>query len=148
MSNKEYLDIYISQQCHQGISNNYNINEDDSYIILLYDLINIQNSYFIILDKKNLICIDSSSDFTFCSEDPIIFSRKISINNNYLNIDISNILYAKEFNIDLFNFKTGFFQNICINFSSYEGIDVPLEIRKNDYFQNIMICDINKGAYY
>ena len=65
LSIKDYLDIYISQQCHKGISNNYNINEDESYIILLYDLINIQKSYFLILDIENSICIDSSFDFTF-----------------------------------------------------------------------------------
>ena len=148
LSIKDYLDIYISQQCHKGISNNYNINEDESYIILLYDLINIQKSYFLILDIENSICIDSSFDFTFCSADPIIFSNRMDIKNNFLNVDIRNILYAKEFNIDLFNFQTDFFKNICFNFSSYEGIDVPLEIRKNDYFQKITLCDINKGAYY
>ena len=67
LSNKDYLDIYISQQCHKGISNNYKIDENTSIIILVYDLINIQKSYFLILDIENSICIDSSFNFTFCS---------------------------------------------------------------------------------
>ena len=66
------------------------------------------------------------------------------------NIDLSTAEELSEKGIDVFNSSDPFFNDICYPYS-IDGIDVPLEERRNEYYQNMTLCEGNceyKGINY
>ena len=44
-------------------------------------------------------------------------------------------------NINLFDTKDPFFNDICFHFDSINGKDVPLNVRIKEFYPNINLCD-------
>ena len=166
--------IYISTKCINLLENKLKIGSEIG-IVMVVSNSNVKNingipeRYFVIKfngSGKNRHLISLEYDFSVCHEDPILLNMDININditalrkkkkenaddpdiyeNTKINID--RVLYAKKLNIDLFDYHSQFFEDICFKFKSENNTDVTLETRLSDYYQNITFCNNKENAHY
>jgi hypothetical protein len=172
--NKEKSKLYISKNCINLLEKSLKAGSSVGIVIIVSNS-NIKNkngipqAYFVIRftgSGNNKYLSSSNYDFSLCHEDPILLSMDININevkalkkkekeNVYdrdiyetTDINMDRVLYAKKFNIDLFDPYSQFLEDICFKFKSEKNTDVTLETRLNDYYQNVTFCDIKKNAHY
>ena len=53
----------------------------------------------------------------------------------------TKIKQLNEYGYDLFNINDDFYQDICSSFTSDNGTDILLSDRKNDFFENVPLCE-------
>ena len=172
--NMEKSKLYISKNCINLLEKSLKAGSSVGIVIIVSNS-NIRNkngipqAYFVIRftgSGNNKYLSSSNYDFSLCHEDPILLSMDININevkalkkkekeNVYdrdiyetTDINMDRVLYAKKFNIDLFDPYSQFLEDICFKFKSEKNTDVTLETRLNDYYQNVTFCDIKKNAHY
>ena len=157
--------IYIPNSCLEKMETNDNIklNRNKGIVVLVYNSQernqnNIADKYFIIRhnsEGSNKKLINSKTfDLSFCHKDPILFEDEESIDDLRYSetdtepIDINTILYGRKFGIDLFDPYSDFLNDICFKFTSEKGTDVPMDSRREDYYQNITFCDDYENSHY
>ena len=111
---------------------------EDSFYIIEIDFYNKtispQTKYKIYLRSGEEILInDLYPDMEIIIEKEIIFEKKLK-NNTIL------AYYLIDQGINLFNINDPFFTDICYSFQDEHGNDVIPKNRKEDYFQNILLC--------
>jgi hypothetical protein len=95
-----------------------------------------QVGYQVYDDKKNIL------NLSLCNDTNIQVYYSIKSNSS---LNISFISSFKDNNIDIFNIKDEFFNDICTSYSDSEN-DVVLKDRINDIYQNYSLCD--EGCTY
>ena len=149
---QECLDSYIEQQninitkidlktCYEKLKQYYS-----NITIILIDIYrsrrppyNYYNFYNASGDLLNI---------TVCSN--IIVEKKIDL----LSLDMKNIeekKYLLSQKINIFNYSSPFFQDLCYNFDSPNGKDITLNQRAISFYENITLCDTgckNNGIDY
>ena len=166
--------IYISKSCINSIGKKLNISNSVGMIIIVSNSNNknvngIPERFFVIRysgSGENKYINSTNFDFSLCSKDPIVLNTSININeikvfkkkeeNNpnsrdifeLKDLDIKKVLYAKKYNIDLFDLHSNFFEDICFKFKSEKNTDVTLETRLTEYYQNITLCNLKLNAQY
>ena len=63
------------------------------------------------------------------------------IDLSYKGLDIDKIKATKKENYDIFNPKDDFFNNICSKYTDENGADVPIKIRRQEYYQEFPLCE-------
>ena len=166
--------IYISKSCINSIGKKLNIGSSEGMIMIVSNSNNknangIPERFFVIRysgSGENKYINSTNFDFSLCHKDPILLNTSVNINEiqvfkkkekdnpNSIDIfeltelDIKKVLYAKKYNIDLFDLHSNFFEDICFKFTSEKNTDVTLETRLLDYYQNITLCDLKLNAQY
>ena len=166
--------IYISKSCINSIGKKLNIGSSVGMIMIVSNYNNknengIPERFFVIRysgSGENKYINSTTFDFSICNKDPIVLNTSININEikvfkkkekenpksidiyELTELDIKKVLYAKKYNIDLFNLHSNFFEDICFKFKSEKNTDVTLETRLLDYYQNITLCDLKLNAQY
>ena len=130
-----YADLSICEQILRKVNN---ISEDRILTILQIEIdkLNSQSltnqvEYAIYDDEKNKL------DLSCCKNTPIIVTYEIK-EASVLNQ--SMIEYFSDMNIDIFNIKDSFFNDICYSFST-DYSDIILKDRILDIYQNYSLCD-------
>ena len=166
--------IYISKSCINSIGKKLNVGSSVGMIMIVTNSNNtnvngIPERFFVIRysgSGENKYINSTNFDFSICNKDPIVLNTSINISKikvfkkkekenpkerdiyELKELDIKKVLYAKKYNIDLFDLHSGFFENICFKFKSEKNTDVTLEARLLDYYQNITLCDLKLNAQY
>ena len=166
--------IYISKKCLESMEENLQVDISTGLVIIVSNN-NITNSngiperYFVIRfsgSGENKYLNSGIYDFSICSENPILLNMTINIDEikafkkkekenandrdvyEKTDINIQRVLYAKKYNVDLFDLHSDFLENICFKFKSEKDTDVTLETRLLDYYQNVTLCNIKHNAHY
>ena len=71
--------------------------------------------------------------------------RNVTI-NTYINFypskeALDKIIKLNESGFDLYNINDSFYQDLCTPFTSDDGTDILLSDRKNDFYENISLCE-------
>ena len=97
--------------------------DDNTAVILNYEVYNpIDNQ------KLNLSLCSDMKIYTYSSYYPSEES-------------LSKIKQLSEFGYDLYDINNEFYQDICSSFTSENGTDILLSDRKNDFYENISLCE-------
>ncbi len=124
--------------CYDEIKKNNNINSD--LIILIYEKY-FNDSLLIFYDFYNPNSLEKIDISKECQNADIIIEKNINelLKRNNENIDKS-IELAKQ-NINIFDKSNEFFYDICFNYESPNGKDIPLKDRLKEFYPNITLCD-------
>ena len=82
------------------------------------------------LDSENL-----------CKDAEIIIKENVLYMLNKTEVDVNSILHLTQQDINIFNLSNEFYTDMCYDFVSQDGKDVPLKDRIKTYFPNISLCD-------
>ena len=82
------------------------------------------------LDSENL-----------CKDAEIIIKENVLYILNKTEIDVDSILHLTQQDINIFNLSDEFYTDMCYDFVSPSGKDVPLKDRIKTFFPNISLCD-------
>ena len=134
--------VYLLESCYNRMKANYST---DIYYLFIIDefpndiyKINYMNKFtYIIFNLKG-----KKIDITklFCERNT--FYSLNYINYNKTTIDLDKVLYWKtEKNVDLLNIKDEFFWDVCIEYEDEDGLEMPMNIRKQKFYQNYEFCN-------
>ena len=76
-----------------------------------------------------------------CKDEEIEITESVLNQLNNSDIDLDSILYLANQDINIFNLSDAFYTDICYNFKSPNGKDVPLGDRIKSFYPNITLCD-------
>jgi len=134
--------VYLLESCYNRMKANYS---SDIYYLFIIDEFPNENYTIYYMNKFKYIIFNSEGikiDITklFCEKNT--FFSLIFINYNKTTIDLDKILYwKKEKNIDLLNIKDEFFWDVCIEYKDEDGLEMPMNIRKQKFYQNYEFCN-------
>ena len=117
--------------CESKLKNEYNISSNDSLYILMLDIPQegmkipkVEYNVYYLNDESNLIQLD----LTVCQNTKIEILIPVSI----------------EENIDIYNPKSGYYNDICYTFTTNSGTDICLNDRRQEFINNnLSLCEEN-----
>ena len=127
--------------CYTKISNNLNPPSNDSLIVALIEKTNEQKQSSIFYSFYHPITGEKIDASNICKDDGVMITESVLIQLNNSNVDMDSTLFLAQQNINIFNISDEFYTNICFNFESPNGKDVPLKDRILTYYPNITLCD-------
>ena len=135
--NLSYIDL---GECENILRDKYNLKTDEIISIMAIEIdplnekvLRNQIEYNVYDEKKNKL------DLSFCQDKYISVNYKI-INSS--NINKTMIEYFSNLDVDIFDIKDAFFNDICLPFS-FSDTDLILRDRINDIYQNYSLCEEN-----
>ena len=127
--------------CYTKISNNLNPPSNDSLVVALIEKINEQKQSSIFYSFYHPITGEKIDASNICKDNGVMITESVLIQLNNSNVDMDSTLFLAQQNINIFNISDEFYTNICFNFESPNGKDVPLKDRILTYYPNITLCD-------
>ena len=127
--------------CYTKISNNLNPPSNDSLIVALIEKTNEQKQSSIFYSFYHPITGEKIDASNICKDNGVMITESVLIQLNNSNVDMDSTLFLAQQNINIFNISDEFYTNICFNFESPNGKDVPLKDRILTYYPNITLCD-------
>ena len=127
--------------CYSKILENLNPPTSDNIVVALIEKENE--------DKKSIISYSFYHPETgikieaenICKDEEIIIKENVLSMLNKIDCDLDSILQLTQQNINIFNLSDDFYTDICYDFVSPNGKDVPLKDRIKAYYPNITLCD-------
>ena len=123
-------------ECEKKIREKYLMNENDDLIILKMEIIREDNpvnqiEYGIYNNKFEKI------NLNICSDTHVKTIHKL----NFAKINYKSMESLAEKGYDIFNPNDKFYTSVCTKYTSINGTDVINRDRRNDYYQNISLCE-------
>ena len=128
------------RECENKIKDNNNLKEDDPLFFFIIELIrNDTPSREVEYEIYNPYNLSVPVDLSVCKDTPIFINAPIQLEENKL------IIYqnAKNQGYDIYNPNDTFYNDVCTPFDNENILDVILNDRKNDYYENISFCESN-----
>ena len=132
-----YVDLL---SCEDSLRTSYKISKNEILTIFQIEIYNnnsnslINQVEYVIFDDKKVLL-----DLSLCSSDTIKIYYSIS---NSSSLNISSISHFGDIDVDIFNIKDKFFNDICYPYSEGDS-DLILEDRIKDIYQNYSLCENN-----
>ena len=128
--------------CTEVLKNHYNIPKEENLIILNIESqknkSNDDNNFN--LGKNVQIEIYDYSgrqlNLSVCKNDIKIIMNLEGITE----LDIDTSMKYSEQGIDVFNINDSFFNDICYKYDNNDGMDIIIDDRRNDIYQNVTFC--------
>ena len=142
--------IISSQNMNDNNNNNLSIIDFGDCENILKEENNID--YLIILKIDIKVNINSPNILNYEIYNPksleklnLSLCRNVTI-NTYINFypskeALDKIIKLNESGFDLYNINDSFYQDLCTPFTSDDGTDILLSDRKNDFYENISLCE-------
>ena len=140
--NKKYSNLSSIElrECENKIKKNNNLPDDAPLFIFIVELIrNDTPSREVEYEIYNPYNLTINLDLSICKDTPIIIKSPILLNENKLKIYQN----AKNQGYDIYNPNDTFYNDVCTPYDNENNIDVILNDRKNDYYENISLCESN-----
>ena len=126
--------------CYAKVQQTLDPPSNDNIIIAL-----IERAY----DKKSLISYffyhpvtgQKLEPETICKDEQITIKESVLSQLNNSGVDLNSAFFLVQQDINIFNLSDEFYTDICYNFVSPNGKDVPLNDRIKAFFPNITLCD-------
>ena len=126
--------------CYIKVQQNLDPPSNDNIIIALIERANDKKSstsYFFYhpetgqkLDAENI-----------CKDEQITIKESVLSQLDNSNVDLSSVLFLTQQEINIFNLSDEFYTDICYNYVSPNGKDVPLNDRIKAFYPNISLCE-------
>ena len=137
--NPSQLPLVDFGDCYNTIKKENNIDEDEELIVTKVVIKQNNTSVYSFFDPKTLKKLDSSP----CQDQKISVQEEIT--NKIIDaLDDSQeqlILNLLSQGINVFNISDEFYTDLCYQFKSLNGKDVPLKVRLEAFFPNITLCE-------
>ena len=144
-TNEEYtyksnLSVIDLDECEKILRKQYNINNDDNLLITKFDIKNTQSNSltggvrYKVFDSKG-----NELDLNYCKSN-VIIQYPIDINNAKVNFSYAE--YMNNLNIDIFNPKDEYFNDLCKK-TIGNNSDITISKRRDDIYVNSTICENN-----
>ena len=153
MDPKEQLEKGISAvdlgNCTEIIKDYYNISKEENLIVLNTELKNSEtknNSNFNLGKNIQLEIFDYSGrklELSVCKED---IKLMMNLKDTENELDIKSAQTFSEQNIDIFNAKDNFFNDLCHQYENIDNRDIIIDDRRKDIYQNVSFCQ--EGCIY
>ena len=149
--NLTFVDL---NECVSVLKKVWSFNSTDDLIIMKVDLLQ-ENTLTNQLDYLIFAPTEGNKlDMTVCSSLYVKANYPLLYNSNSNSNSDSNSNYNISINFDLaynlsllghdvFDADDPLFNDFCMNFTSSDGTDVTIKDRRNDYFQNVSLCEHN-----
>jgi hypothetical protein len=147
--NLTFVDL---NECVSVLKKVWSFNSSDDLIIMKVDLLQ-ENTLTNQLDYLIFAPTEGNKlDMTVCSSLYVKASYPLLYNSNSDNNSNSNYNISINFDLaynlsllghDVFDADDPLFNDFCMNFTSSDGTDVTIKDRRNDYFQNVSLCEHN-----
>ena len=134
--------------CYEKIKSN-NFIDSDLIILIIERYYN--GSSIILYEFYNPITGDKIDVSNECQNVTITVEKNLITLLQSTDANIDMILKLTKQNIDVFNKNSEFYNDICFNYESPNGKDIPLKDRLIEFYPNITLCDNNclyKGINY
>ena len=135
--------------CTEVIKSHYNISSEENLIVLNLESKNnnsdISENSFNLGKNIQIEIYDNSGrklDLSVCKEGIKLFMNLEDVED--LNIETSK-KYSQQ-GIDVFNPTDNFFNDLCHKYDNIDGIDIIIDDRRNDIYQNATFCQ--SGCVY
>ena len=136
--NSPKVDFY---SCFKKVSEKLNPPTTDNIIVLLIEKLNPQKKSTTIYSFYHPITGEKLDIGNICSEEQVIVKQSVISQLNNSNVNLDDILFLTQQNIDIFNKSHDFYTDICFDFESPNGKDITLKDRMLTYYPNITLCD-------
>jgi len=153
MDPKEQLEKGISAvdlgNCTEIIKDYYNISKEENLIVLNTEIKNSEignNSNFNLGKNIQLEIFDYSGrklELSVCKED---IKLMMNLKDTENELDIKSAQTFSEQNIDIFNAKDNFFNDLCHQYENIDNRDIIIDDRRKDIYQNVSFCQ--EGCTY
>ena len=90
-----------------------------------------QLDYIITKEDGTELNLDSCTDITLTSP----------INTINSGIDLEKVKATKKEGYDIFNPEDDFFNDVCLKYKDENGADVPIKVRRQEYYQEFPLCE-------
>ena len=127
--------------CMKKIENYLSSYTTDKVIIVLVEKINFQKKSTISYAFFHPETGEKLNVEEICKDEEVIIKESVLSQLNNSNIDLNSILFLTQQNINIFNLSDDFYNDICYNFESPNGKDVPLKDRILSFYPNVTLCD-------
>ena len=141
ISNIQLYEVILSDECKNKLMNANSITDENNLIIEKKVVIRkneILNQLEYKIYKKNGD-VNVELDSSICEGMEVTLITPIDL--SYKGLDIDKIKATKKENYDIFNPKDDFFNNICSKYTDENGADVPIKIRRQEYYQEFPLCE-------
>ena len=133
--------VKFNEICEQKLISQYELNSDENFYIAQYDIYqegisNPNIEYDIYSSNGTLI------NMSICKDDFVSISYSLS----FLSIDSfleTGGYYSQLNQIDIFNLKSDFYNDICYPFNSLTTKDTTLTVRRKEFYPNKTLCENN-----
>ena len=145
--------IYLDK-CDKIIKDHYNISREENLIVLIIESLKNKSRYndennndnsFNLGKSIQVKLYDNSGrqlDLSVCNEDIKVLMNIEDIKEIDLN---TSKKYAKQ-GIDVFNARDNFFNDLCHKYDNIDQIDIIIDDRRKDIYQNVTFCQ--EGCSY
>ena len=137
----DLYEVILGDECKNKLMTEYSIT-DENNIIIDKKIIKRENATSHQLEyriyKKNgntKEIIDTS----ICENMNVTLITPL--NTSYIGLDMEKIKSTYKKGFDIFNPKDEFFNDICIKYSDDNGADVPIIIRRQEYYHDLPLCE-------
>ena len=126
--------------CEQKLKEKNNLKEDDTLFIFIIEIIrNDTPSREVEYEIYNPYNLSKNLDLSVCKDIPIIINSPILLNES----QFMKYKNAKNQGYDIYNPNDIFYEDLCTPFDNENLSDVLIDDRKNDYYDNISLCESN-----
>ena len=128
--------VYIGFECINYLqSSGQIINENDIKIKKIItpregEIVN-QLDYQITKTDGNALNLESCKDIKLTSP----------IDTTYPGLDLEKVKATSKEGYDIFNPADDFFNDVCSKFKDEDGADVPIKVRRQEYYQEFALCE-------
>ena len=127
--------------CYVKVQQNLEPPSNDSIIIALIERANGQKksstSYFFYHPETG----KKLEAETICKDEEVTIKESVLSQLKNSSVDLNSVLFLAQQDINIFNLSDEFYTDICYNFVSPNGKDVPLNDRIKAFYPNITLCE-------
>ena len=127
--------------CYVKVQQNLEPPSNDSIIIALIERANGQKksstSYFFYHPETG----KKLEAETICKDEEVTIKESVLSQLKNSSVDLNSVLFLTQQDINIFNLSDEFYTDICYNFVSPNGKDVPLNDRIKAFYPNITLCE-------
>ena len=127
-------------ECEEILKKKNNLDMDAALFVFIVEIIRndtpTREVEYEVFNPDNL---DINLDLSVCEDIPITITSPISLDENQFNIYKN----AKNQGYDIYKSDDKFYNDVCTPYNNENDTDVVINDRKNDYYQNISLCENN-----
>ena len=139
--NIDLYEVILGDECKNKLMSEYSIS-DENNIIIDKKIIKRENTTSHQLEykiyKKNGDTIEII-DASVCNNMNV--TLKTPLNTSFVGLDLEKLKSTKKENFDIFNPNDDFFHDICIKYSDENDADVPIKVRREEYYHDLPLCE-------
>ena len=128
--------------CYSKVESNLNPPTNNKIIVALIEKFNLNKKSTITYAFYHPDTGEKIDADAICKDDEIVIKERVlsQLNDSIVNLD--SVLFLTKQDINIFDLSSPFYSDICYNFKSPNGKDIPVKERIRIFYPNITLCDV------